>query len=100
VAVTEADVRSELPMDNPKTQAQAEGYSVLMQACLLVRRCISFTVWGFSDKYQWVPGVFPGQGAAAIYDENFNPKPALRALKVDLALAGHSGSSSRTRATS
>jgi endo-1,4-beta-xylanase len=87
VAVTEADVRSVLPMDPPKTQAQAEGYSVLLQACLLVKRCLSFTVWGFSDKYQWVPGVFPGQGSAAIYDENFVPKPAYRALQVDLATA-------------
>ncbi len=87
VAVTEADVRSVLPMDNPKTQAQAQGYSVLMQACLLVKRCLSYTVWGFSDKYQWVPGVFQGQGSAAIYTENFTPKPAYRALQVDLALA-------------
>jgi endo-1,4-beta-xylanase len=89
VAVTEADVRSVLPMDNPKTQAQAEGYSVLLQACLLVRRCLSFTVWGFSDKYQWVPGVFAGQGSAAIYDENFVAKPAYRALQVDLVTAAH-----------
>jgi endo-1,4-beta-xylanase len=87
VAVTEADVRSVLPMDNPKTQAQAQGYSVLMQACLLTRRCLSYTVWGFSDKYQWVPGVFAGQGSAALYDANFAPKPAFRALQVDLALA-------------
>jgi endo-1,4-beta-xylanase len=87
VAVTEADVRSVLPMDNPKIQAQAQGYSVLMQACLLVRRCNSYTVWGFTDKYQWVPGVFPGQGSAAIYTETYVAKPAYRALQVDLALA-------------
>jgi endo-1,4-beta-xylanase len=90
VAVTEADVRSVLPMDPPKTQAQAQGYSVLMQACLLTPRCTSFTVWGFSDKYQWVPGVFAGQGSAALYDENFQTKPAYRALQVDLALAATS----------
>jgi len=89
-AITEADVRSVLPMDNPKTQAQAEGYSTLLQGCLLTRRCISFTVWGFSDKYQWVPGVFSGQGSAAIYDENFAPKPAYTAMQVDLATAASS----------
>jgi endo-1,4-beta-xylanase len=93
VAVTEADVRMPLPTDNPKVQAQAEGYSVLLQACLLTARCISFTVWGFSDKYQWVPGVFAGQGSAALYDENFVPKPAYRAVQIDLALsAGRSDS--------
>ena len=87
VAVTEADVRSILPMDNPKTQAHARGFSVLMQGCLLVRRCTSFTVWGFSDKYQWVPGVFNGEGSAAIYDENFVPKVSYRALQQDMVLA-------------
>lgn len=86
-AVTEADVRSVLPMDNPKTQAQAEGYSTLLQGCPQTRRCISFTVWGFSDKYQWVPGVFSGQGSAAIYDANFAHKPAYTAMQVDLATA-------------
>jgi endo-1,4-beta-xylanase len=87
VAVTEADVRSVLPMDNPKTQAQAQGYSVLLQSCLLTRGCISFTVWGFTDKYQWVPGTFNGQGSAALYDENFAPKPAYHAVQLGLALA-------------
>jgi endo-1,4-beta-xylanase len=86
-AVTEADVRSELPMDSAKLQAQSAGYSLLLESCLLEPRCISFTVWGFTDKYQWVPGVFPGQGAAAIYDENYVPKPSYNAMRRILALA-------------
>jgi endo-1,4-beta-xylanase len=87
VAVTEADVRMPLPPDGTKIAAQSQGYSVLLQACLLTPRCLSFTVWGFSDKYQWVPGVFQGQGSAALYDEAFTPKPAYRAVQIDLALA-------------
>jgi endo-1,4-beta-xylanase len=86
-AITEADVRSILPVDSVKLQAQAAGYSLLMQSCLLVRACISYTVWGFTDRYQWVPSTFPGQGSAALYDENYNPKPAYDALRRDLALA-------------
>jgi endo-1,4-beta-xylanase len=87
-AVTEADVRSILPMDDTKFAAQAEGYSLLMESCLLQPRCVSFTLWGFTDKYQWVPGVFPGQGSAAVFDENYVAKPAYDALRRDLALAG------------
>jgi endo-1,4-beta-xylanase len=34
-----------------------------------------------------VPGTFPGQGSAALYDENFQPKPAYDAVRLDLALA-------------
>jgi endo-1,4-beta-xylanase len=86
-AFTEADVRSVLPVDATETAAQSAGYSAMLQSCLLVRRCISFTVWGFTDKYQWVPGTFPGEGSAALYDENFVPKPAYDQVRLDLALA-------------
>ena len=41
-------------------------------------RCLSFTVWGFTDRHSWVPGWFddPPQGLATIYDENYQPKRA------------------------
>ena len=85
-AVTEVDVRMIMPTDNVKLQAQAQGYSVLLQGCLLARKCNSFTVWGFTDKYSWVPGWFEGEGAANILDENFAAKPAYRELQAILAL--------------
>jgi endo-1,4-beta-xylanase len=87
-AITEADVRMIMPPDNPKLQAQAQGYSVLLQGCLLAKRCNSFTVWGFTDKYSWVPGVFTGEGAANLLDENFGAKPAYSELQAVLTLAG------------
>jgi endo-1,4-beta-xylanase len=74
-------------VDSAKLWAQAAGYSLMLESCLLEPSCISYTVWGFTDRYQWVPSVFPGQGAAAIYDENYNPKPAYDGLRRDLALA-------------
>jgi endo-1,4-beta-xylanase len=86
-AITEADVRMIMPTDTVKLQAQAQGYSVLLQGCLLARRCNSFTVWGFTDKYSWVPGFFDGEGAANLLDENFAAKPAYREMQAVLALA-------------
>ncbi|HVQ90849.1 MAG TPA: endo-1,4-beta-xylanase [Mycobacteriales bacterium] len=86
-AVTEADVRMPLPKDVIKEQAQAQGYNVLLQACLLSPRCLSLTVWGFTDKYSWVPGVFAGQGAATLFTEDLVAKPAYQALLTDLAVA-------------
>jgi endo-1,4-beta-xylanase len=86
-AVTEADVRMPMPADNIKLQAQARGYSVLLQACLMTRRCTDFTVWGFTDKYSWVPDTFEGEGAANVLDENYAVKPAFDALRQDLLLA-------------
>jgi endo-1,4-beta-xylanase len=86
-SLTEVDVRMLMPPDAPKLQAQAQGYSVLLQGCLLSKRCTSFTVWGFTDKYSWVPGFFEGEGAACLLDENLAAKPAYDELRAILALA-------------
>jgi endo-1,4-beta-xylanase len=87
-AITESDVRMTLPVDNIKLDAQAQGYSAQLQGCLLARRCNSFTVWGYTDKYSWVPGFFQGQGAANLLDANFQPKPAYNELLAVLTIAG------------
>jgi endo-1,4-beta-xylanase len=67
--------------------AQAEGFGMLLRACLLVRNCVSYTVWGFTDKYSWVPGVFEGEGSATPFDENFQPKPAYFTIRDTFTLA-------------
>jgi endo-1,4-beta-xylanase len=89
-AVTEADVRVVVPSDAVKLQAQANVYRTVLNACLRTPRCLSFTVWGYTDKYSWVPGWFEGEGAADILDENFAAKPAHRALCDDLSFGGTS----------
>ncbi|MFE4469011.1 endo-1,4-beta-xylanase [Leifsonia sp. NPDC056824] len=87
VAETEVDVRTTLPVTPVEQNAQVAGYTSTLQACLAVRDCISYTVWGFGDGYSWVPAVFAGEGAADIYDENLQPKPEYTALQQTLALA-------------
>ncbi|MFC7483828.1 endo-1,4-beta-xylanase [Luedemannella flava] len=95
-AFTEVDVRSytatvadsnEL---NPRLQASAYNHSVLLQACLLNPKCLSFTLWGVSDNHSWVPTWFtdPPEGLATVYDETYQPKKAYFQLKADLFLAG------------
>jgi endo-1,4-beta-xylanase len=81
VAITEADVRMPLPVTAQQLAEQADYYAQLMQSCLGERRCVSLTVWGFTDAYSWVPGWFPGEGAATPLDENYQPKPAYDALR-------------------
>lgn len=94
VAITEADVRtfvtdpaSQVPTDRLATFAQPYEFSQMMQACLAVPQCISFTVWDLSDAVSWVPGTFAGEGYATLYDVNLNPKAAYYALRQDLQLA-------------
>ena len=94
VAITEADVRTfvnnatdQVPTDHLATFAQPFEFSQMLKACLGVRQCISFTVWGFTDADSWVPGFFTGEGYATIYDVNLQPKPAYYELRSDLRLA-------------
>ncbi|MDF6042177.1 endo-1,4-beta-xylanase [Streptomyces sp. JH14] len=84
VAVTELDVRMQLPADATKLATQATYYRNVVEACLAVARCVGITVWDYTDKYSWVPGAFPGQGAANLYDENLRPKPSYAAVRTAL----------------
>jgi endo-1,4-beta-xylanase len=93
VAITEADVRTfvnnptdQVPTDNLALFAQPYEYTAMMKAALQVQQLISFTVWGFTDSDSWVPGTFAGEGYAAIYDVNQNPKQAYYDLQNDLLL--------------
>ena len=87
-AFTEVDVRIPLPADAAEVQAQAQGFTTLLQACLLAQRCVSYTLWGFTDRYNWVPGVFAGEGEATPLTEDFERKPAYRSIRDTLLLAG------------
>ena len=79
-----------LPVDEAKQATQASYYRRLLDACLGARSCRSFTVWGFTDKYSWVPVFFPAEGAATVMWEDFTPKPAYYTLRDTLLAARRS----------
>lgn len=81
VHITELDVS--LP-DNPSEEdlfLQAETYRQILGVCLAADNCNTFIMWGMTDKYSWIPSTKPGSGAALIFDENYQPKPAYFALQ-------------------
>jgi len=90
-AVTELDVRMDLPDDGKPTQQQleqqADYYRRVAEAALAVDGCDSLTLWGVLDKYSWVPGTFPGEGAATVLWDDFSRKPAYDAVQEALAEA-------------
>ncbi|GAA4838780.1 endo-1,4-beta-xylanase [Luteimicrobium xylanilyticum] len=94
-AVTEADVRTTLPVTTVEQTAQNSMWSQSLSACLLVKRCISFTVWGIDDGSSWVPSTFEGEGAALLWDDDFQPKAQFGVLQQTLELAA--GAPRRTR---
>ncbi|TFK34282.1 endo-1,4-beta xylanase [Crucibulum laeve] len=76
VAITELDVRMNLPVTPALLEQQKKDYKTVIEACKAVPRCVGVTVWDWTDKFSWVPGTFAGQGAACPWDENFVKKPA------------------------
>jgi len=84
VRFTELDVRMPLPSNDSTRATQNQYYTGIVNACLGSAACSGVTIWGFTDKYSWVPGTFPGQGEALIYDANYNPKAAYTAVNSAL----------------
>jgi endo-1,4-beta-xylanase len=89
VAVTELDDRIQLPTSSGSLQQQANDYSTVVKDCLAVSRCVGVSQWGVDDGHSWIPGTFPGYGAATMYDSNYQPKPAYNSTAT--ALGGSSG---------
>ncbi|TDK25432.1 endo-1,4-beta-xylanase [Arthrobacter crusticola] len=90
-AITEIDVRMDVAPGTAPTaaqlQKQAGYYQRALEACVSVDECNSFTIWGFTDKYSWVPVFFAGEGEATVMWNDFTRKPAYDALQVTLEQA-------------
>ncbi len=80
VRVTELDVRIPLPADSNEINTQNQYYTNMITACNNVTACAGVTIWGFTDRYSWVPDTFQGEGQALIYDTNYNQKGAYTAV--------------------
>ena len=98
VAVTELDDRIQLPASSANLQQQATDYSTVVSDCLAVTRCVGVSQWGVGDADSWIPGTFSGFGAATMYDQNYQAKPAYTAALN--ALGGTVSSSSSSTPTS
>src|SRR5580658_354885 len=84
VHITEMDDRLLLDSNGDASaadlQAQAQVYQTVLTTCLQQPNCTAFQVWGVSDAVSWIPGAFPGYGAALPFDLNYQPKPAFSSL--------------------
>jgi endo-1,4-beta-xylanase len=65
VRVTELDVRMQMPRSSSKDTTQATYYRNVINACNAVTACAGVTIWGFTDKYSWVPDTFSGEGTTS-----------------------------------
>jgi GH35 family endo-1,4-beta-xylanase len=80
VSITEMDDRLEKPIIPDDYIKQAEVFRGMMNICLSNPNLTSFMMWGFTDKYSWIPETYPNYDNGTIFDRNYNPKPAYFAL--------------------
>lgn len=85
VAITELDVRLPMPPTPAQIADQGRVYGEILAACRAAPNCKTFVVWGFTDKYSWIPAIVPGWGSATIMDPAFGKKPAYDALNDALS---------------
>jgi len=82
--ITEMDARVPVDANGDATPAnresQAEVYWNVLGVALGQPRFKGFQTWGLHDGDSWIPGFFPGYGAALLFDENYQRKPAYWAV--------------------
>ena len=87
--ITELDVRVPVDASGKASEAdlekQAAQYRTVFSTCLRYKACKAIQMWGITDRYSWIPGVFKGTGAALPYDRDYLPKPAWKAISEALA---------------
>ena len=85
VAITELDVRLNLPPTLATEKQQVVDYYNSVKSCTVVKGCIGVTVWDFDDTYSWIPSTFPGQGYGDLF---LQPGGADHPLKKKAAYDG------------
>jgi endo-1,4-beta-xylanase len=84
VYITELDVSlaTVAGTETEKLELQATIYADVLDVCLSVPACRSYTVFGFTDRYGWDE---LGDAAPLIFDDSYEPKPAYFAIQSRLA---------------
>lgn len=54
-------------------------------------RMLILSIGGVSDKYSWIPGVFEGEGAALMWNEDYEKKPAYYGFLRGIQRGGQNG---------
>jgi endo-1,4-beta-xylanase len=87
VRITELDERILLPATAQNLADQATDYAIVVQACLDSPNCVGVQAFDSDDLTSWIPGTFPGYGAATMFDSSFHPKPAYTTVMNTLSKA-------------
>jgi endo-1,4-beta-xylanase len=85
--ITEMDVMLAMPPTATDLKIQATLYRDMLQACLALAPCRSFSTWGVTDRHSWIPEHFPGHGAALLFGRDYRAKRAYHSIRQVLSAA-------------
>ena len=91
VSLTEFDMSLQIPNNviAPGSLAlQTSSYHDYLAACMASPNCVSFTTWGVTDKYSWIPQFFAGVGDPLIFDDNYVAKPTVYPIVQQTLMTG------------
>jgi len=81
VQITEMDLCLRPDPSEKELAVQAEAYAKILSLALEAENCTALLTWGFTDKHSWIPSFHDGKyGHALLFDENYQPKPAVEAM--------------------
>jgi endo-1,4-beta-xylanase len=82
IHITEMDVQIQgLPGSlDERLEKQARVYEDVLSVALRSPRLKAFILWGFTDRYSWIPRFTGCPDAPLPFDEYYQPKPAYEAL--------------------
>ena len=82
VEITEMDVKLQGDSRPLADKLQIEGsyYHDMLQACLSVKGCDAFVMWGFTDRYTWINHLTGNVDQPLIFDAAYRPKPSYHGL--------------------
>ena len=81
VHITELDVWLPKKADAADFRKQAAIYREVFETALAAKNCPAVVLWGFTDRYSWVPGISnDSYDQALIFDRDYRAKPAYEAI--------------------
>lgn len=79
VHLSEVDVALPRPIKAEDFDIQAQFYRNTLKACLQVKACKVYAIFGTIDKYWWYQ--MNGYSHGAILNDDYSPKPAFKAIQ-------------------
>lgn len=82
IHITEMDVQIQGLEGSPedRLRKQAEVYEEVLCTALRCPQLAAFTLWGFTDRYSWIPKFTGRPDAPLIFDEYYRSKPAYESI--------------------